>query len=684
MKFPNISLGRSTKTYTHNMSFDNSTTLPFGVVQPLMSQRLEAKSKISIDMRQLVRLAPMPVPTFARMFMNNEVSFVPIVDVCPYYEALISGLSYSGTERTYYPTKLPQTSNSTLLYLLLTASDTYFSIYDRNGLQLAPTDEYLLKVNALLFKELFGDGSWSNPAFPLLVEGNCEISYDDAVLPSGCDFFLDFRKDADLNNSFMIAFRFGPSSRRLRSIFIGLGYSLNIDNTPVSFIPLLSFYKAWFDLYYPVRDLSWTDTNAFKLIRYIEDYKFSFIFDTRSMSSSYNKKMYDTFLAFISDLRNVFYVAPDDIVSIHRPTPSLAAGTDISFIDYDGSDSTNVERIDPTYQPTLTGKGNISLISLDVLQRLTRYFNKNSVIGRRISEYVKVHYGADVANSLYKDAFHIHSFTFPLNVDDIFSTSDTFEQVSDTQSKGELLGSYGGKGIGFDKSHLEFTAPCAGYLFVLGSISTPTGYFQGNSGDLYVTDFDTVPQADFDALGFELSPRGQFFGFNDIYSGHFGTPNYADLGQGFGFVPRYTGLKYHKNIVNGDISRLATSSSLSPYHLNRILTPSTVELHSLEKSGGFAKIDVRVSTVDLPGSSTAWRYLSSQEWLGNYNRIFYNQGDLIARPRGVGSPDYGPDDNFIVQTVFESKVSNHLKPLSQSFDTYEQSSDNGTVDVQPE
>lgn len=683
MKFPNISLGRSTKTYTHNMSFDNSTTLPFGVVQPLMSQRLEAKSKISIDMRQLVRLAPMPVPTFARMFMNNEVSFVPMVDVCPYYEALISGLSYSGTDKTYYPTKLPQTSNSTLLYLLLTADDTYFSIYDHTGLQIAASDDYLLTINGFLFTELFGNPSWTNPpVFPVLKEGNCLSSYDDAVLPTGCDFFLEVQSQ-NTDQSYMIAFRYGPAARRLRSIFIGLGYSLNIDNTPVSFIPLLSFYKAWFDLYYPVRDLSWTDTNAFKLIRFIEDYKFSFIFDTRAFSSSYNKKMYDTFLAFISDLRNVFYVAPDDIVSIHRDTPNIGGGNDISFIDFAGDRSTSVERNDNTYQPSLYLNESPSLVSLQVLQRLTRYFNKNSVIGRRISDYVKVHFGADVANSLYKDAFHLHSFTFPLNVDDIFSTSDTFEQVSDTQSKGELLGSYGGKGIGFDKSHVDFTAPSAGYLFVLGSISTPTGYFQGNSGDLYVTDYDTVPQADFDALGFELTPKGQFFGFNDIYYNVHGSANYQNLGQGFGYVPRYTGLKYHKNIVNGDISRHSTASSLSPYHLNRILTPSVVKLHSVEKSGSVAKINLDVHSVVLPGSSTAWRYLSSQEWLGDYNRIFYNAGDLLPyRHEMIGN--YGPDDNFIVQTVFESKVTNHLKPLSQSFDTYEESSDNGTVDVKPE
>lgn len=687
MKFPNISLGRSTKTYTHNMSFDNSTTMPFGVVQPLLSQRLEPKSQINIDMRQLVRLAPMPVPSFARLYMNNEVSFVPITDVCPYYEALVSQLSYSGTSTTYYPTSLPVVSNSTLLYILLTSSDTYFSIYDGNGKLVDPTQDILSKVQKKLLEDFFDTTVSFGSDFLSLNHTQAFYNKDFAILPSGCDFcykFIDLPSTgvAASNDSFLVCFRFGESSRRLRSVFIGLGYSLNIDNTKVSFVPILSFYKAYFDLYFPARSLSWTDTNAFKLVRYIEDYKYNYVFSPRGFSPSFNGDRYKLFLSFIDDLRNVFYVAPDDIVSIHRETPSLAtfsSGTLLDYVDHNGQVSSLDVSVDGS-QPSVSGQ--FGLVSLQVLQRLTRYFNKNSVIGKRISEYVKVHFGADVANSLYKDAFHVQSFSYPLNIDDIFSTSDTFEQVSDTKSKGELLGSYGGKGLGFDKSHFSFTAPTAGYLFILGSISTPTGYFQGNSGDLYVVDFDTVPQAQFDALGFELSPRGQFFGFNDTYA-HYSdkTPNFAKLDTGFGFVPRYTGVKYHKNIVNGDLSRKSTASSLSPYHLNRILTPTVVDVSDISDTGSDYTISTPTQAVDLPGPNTAWRYLSSQPWLGDYNRIFYNKGDLF---KVFTYDDFGPDDNFIVQTVFESKVTNTLKPLSQSFDTFEETTDNGTVDVKPE
>lgn len=674
MKFPSISLGRSTKTYTHNMSFDNSTTLPFGVVQPLLSQRLEANSTINVNLRQLVRLAPMPVPTFARLWMNNEASFVPFVDVCPYYEALISQLSFTGTTKTYYPTKLPVTSSAYLLWFLLTHNDTGFSIYDSNGTPITD-NTYIQKVNSILLPQFFGPSSVGTGLRELEVES---FQFGEGrILPSGCDFVFVQNNQSDTANSFTIAFRFGPSVRRLRSVFIGLGYSLNVDNTPVSLLPLLCYYKAWFDLYYPVRALSWTDTNAYKLIKFIEDYVYNFV-PSRANGASYEEPRWSAFNQFLQDLCSTFYVAPDDIVSVHRDKLSLFNAHTPPVNDYAGSFE-DVAQDTNGNLPSIQLGGNLGYNTLQALQRFTRYFNKNSVIGRRISSFIRVHYGADVANSLYKDAFHVHSFRYPLQVDDIFSTSDTFEVGSDNQSKGELLGSYGGKGIGYDTSKVSFKAPSAGYFLVLGSISTDTGYFQGNSGDLYVTDFDTVPSPDFDALGYELTPKGEFYGFNDTYINNNNSANFHNLNQGFGYVPRYTGLKYHKNIVNGDISRLGTSASLSPYHLNRILTPSTVTVKDVNSAG---KLTLDTHSVDFPGISPVWRYLSSQAWMGNYNRIFYNVGDLYGNQDWRG--DYGPDDNFIVQTVFDSKVTNMLKPLSQSFDTYEEATDNGSVDVNPQ
>ena len=680
MQFPKISIGRSSKRYTHNMSFDNNTTLPFGVVQPLLSQRLDANSKISVNMRQLVRLAPMPVPTFARIFMNNEVSFVPTVDVCPYYEALLTQMSYKGSSSSYYPTQLPSTSNSFLLYHLLTnPSYARYSIFDGNGTLLPMISGSVpSKYSNELYHGLYNISSGS-PTIPLLPSGQL-YSTDDFISVDGADFVFQ-AYPGDASQRFTITFKFTDKGKRLRNVLIGLGYSLASDTSRVSIIPLLSFYKAWFDLYYPYRDISWLDTKCFQLIRLIEDYTWDFGKQVNSDNHS------SDFLSVLDEISDCFFISKDDILSVHRTSMNISGPHNFptNFVDFGGRLLSTSQVINsktgtlPFIDPSDNGEP-FGLITLQALQRFTRYFNKNSVIGRRISKYLQVHYGASVANSLFKDSNHVHSFSYPLNIDDIFSQSDTFQVNSDFSSSGDVLGSYAGKGLGFDKSHFEFTAPTDGYIFVLSSLSTPTGYFQGNSGDLYVTDFDTVPSPDFDALGYESSPRGQFFDTNSLAFNDLSSDVNPKLNASFGFVPRYTGLKYHKNIVNGDISRRGTSSSLSAYHLNRIITPYTLEQTSLDTS---SRPIVKTSFLHgtIPNASSTWRFLSAHEWLGNYDRIFYNSSELF--PHGY-HPLYAHDDNFIIQTVFDSKVTNLLKPLSQSFDTYEESTDDSSVDVNPE
>ena len=144
-----ISLGSSAKKrYTRSLSHDNNTTMPFGFVQPILSQRLEASSDIVVSTRQLVRLAPLPVPTFGRMKMVNKAVFVPIAEMCPFYEALLSKQSFTGSLQSYIPTTMPYTSNASLQYLLLVNSN--YSVYkitklsddtsDLVGLTKLPTD----------------------------------------------------------------------------------------------------------------------------------------------------------------------------------------------------------------------------------------------------------------------------------------------------------------------------------------------------------------------------------------------------------------------------------------------------------------------------------------------------------------------------------------------------------------
>ena len=121
LKIGAISLGRASKKYTHDMSFDNNTTMGFGFMQPLCSQLMYKGDKINLSAKQLVRLAPMPVPSFARIKAVNRAFFVPMSDVFPAWDALLAHQTVTTTVRSYIPQKLPRISNRFLACWLIGA-----------------------------------------------------------------------------------------------------------------------------------------------------------------------------------------------------------------------------------------------------------------------------------------------------------------------------------------------------------------------------------------------------------------------------------------------------------------------------------------------------------------------------------------------------------------------------------
>lgn len=660
----NIKLGSSaSKKYSRNMNFDNNTTMPFGFVQPLMSQRLEANSDISLNVKQVVRLAPMPLPTFGRMKMVNKSVFVPISDVLPYYEALLKGQQYktnlSGS--SYIPKTIPYTDNATLQYYLLSYS--FISIYERitsnnDTFELIDPAAKNYDWKTTFMKSVFGKSiSPQVPQCQVLKGSENNVSFD------GADYIYK------LDQNHYACFRYTQSMRNLRSILIGLGYGLDIDSLrSVSILPILCFYKAYFDTYAPKRLQTWTDSQCFGFIKHIEDnYKTDFTGKGPNFEPFYN---------ILTILRDCYYVSPDDFVSVHRSQPvNPDADRSLQVID-SNADPQAISL--PTATP-----GSLDNTILTAIRRLSRYVNKDSVIGSKMTDWLRVHYGTDVANSLYKDVYQVGTFDFPLNVRDIFATADTAVTVGANKGDGEFLGAYAGLGLGDGQSHLKFHAPSAGYFFILSSIVPVSGYNQGDQADLYLLDNDTIPNPDFDALGYELSPMTMFVDHNSISIP--GTSPKPFANESFGYVPRYSSLKVRRNIANGDISRRGTSSSLSPYHLDRNITTTVVNATPKAVTG---KVQYTLSALTHlpPSASEEWRYLCKYPFMGNFNRIFHNSGN-VSRPQSTHSQqDFfaAPvDDNFIVQSLFEVTVTDFLKPLSESWDTIDEN-DTTTKDVQPD
>lgn len=657
-----ISLGTSAKKrYSRNLNYDNNTTMPFGFLQPILSQRLEANSDISFSVKQLIRLAPLPVPSFGRMKLLNKSVFVPFADVCPYYEAFLSNQPYSSASGTFKPSQLPYTSSACLQFFLLINSSYATFVKVNNEYQFKSVDSDSFNWFNSLAQSVFGSGSY-------LTNDTYVHATRFTSLPE--DFSIDSADYvAQVDSNHIMAFRYSQTMRNLRTIFIGLGYSLDLYSTKsVSILPLLCYYKAWFDSFAPQRSISWINTACYTLIRHIDD-KYQVAWNSVKSNPDFN--FFYNFLYM--ELCNCWYVPDDDFVSIHRVKPVTdSSSRSLAYINQSGTDS------------SLSVPSNVSsvdLVTLNTIQRLTRFVNKDSVIGRKMSDWVRNHFGATIANQLYKDVYQVNTFEVPLSVDDIFSSSDTAVTQGSNKGDGELLGAYAGLGIGStDKPvNVKFHAPVAGYFFCMSCIVPISSYCQGDTGDLYCIDRDTVPFPEFDALGYELNPRSMFLTSNDIYS-YSQIPNgsHSTGDKGFGFVPRYSSLKVKRNVVNGDMSRRGTISSLSAYYLDRLITQSTA-IQSDGSKAGFFKININSS--DAPSASESWRYICRYPWLGNFNRIFYNSGTSEPGNIYLNQAPWLVDDNFIVQSVFNLTVTDFMKPLSLSWDTYDDSSDTSTTDV---
>lgn len=683
MSLSSVKLGTAfNKRYSHNLDFDNNTTMDFGSVQPLLCQYLLPNSDVNLNYRQLIRLAPMPTPSFARIFAKNYARFVPMSDVVEYHEAFLSKKPYYSHDRSFVPAYMPFTENRVLMYMLLRLSQwsvylavegspTQYKVYD-------PGNNYETQYKTLMSSFYSFVGLGSNPLSPLrqnLFKHNLfAVSFEQS------DYIVPVYNKADSTDlsqpDGFIVFRFSDEAKRLRKVFVGLGYGLSLDDSNrVSLAPLLAFYKAYFDTFGLTRETAFESTACYDLIRHISNYDFDYgmSFYAAAAASQAPLNLQGVFAGFIGTLSQLFYTSADNFLAAHRLDPLNHATLPVSsesFLEATGNNGSSFEfnRVDVKTPAISLGnvgayhKPLLQQLTLDVLKRISRFVSKDSVIGCRISDWVKVHYGADVVSSLFEESNFIHESSTPVDISDVFSTSDTADIA--TKDKGEYLGAYAGKGIGFNKNGFNFHAPCHGYLFVFSCVVPVVRDFVGSDPTLYSITTDSVPVPEFDALGYELTQRAACVGDNFIASHN----EFHD--KAFGFIPRYSGYKVKKDVVNGDMYLGYFKRDLQPYFLDRIPYNNFITNFNRDSQTSY---HLTLNMASTPSASTSWQSLDGNTAIGNYNRLFYDEGKPFEF--------FGNDDKFIVQTVFSFKVRNFLKPISDSYDTFDESTDTSSTNV---
>lgn len=660
-----INLGFNKKRYTRDMSFDNNTTFSFGDVQPLYSQFLLPDSDINVSAKSFVRLSPLKWPAFGRLHLELVSRFVPCSEVFAPFESLLSNIPYSHNGVNFIPSSLPKVNANIFFFCLIFSCQR--TVYTDKGVKFVPSD--VSSFFDALCSELLG---FTLPSDSLLRQGTSIIDFHtvaDVTLDSA-DFVVPVTFNS---NKYYACFRFSSFSQRLFKVLTGLGYVPLSDTSSGGFVktsilPLLAFYKAYFDTYSPVRDMSFLNTKCYALIDFLSSSSSSNDFSTFDGYKSIYK-LFESFI--ISELSNCWYAAPDDYLSVHTDTPlNIVTDSDLSVLDGLGnsvsaaqSSSDGVSNFHGIVATEDNMSNAMTSFLLKGLTTFSRYIAKDSVIGQRLSTWMQQHFGADVSNQLFKDAHFVGRKTIPLQISDVMSTSDT---ASADGSSGRDLGAYGGKGLGFGDFTLKFHASVHGYFFVFASVVPDSRTHQGFDPTLLATTRYELPTPEFDGLGYEITDKRCLIDNNGVYSSEGKSKS-----NGFGYVPRYTGYKYRKNVANGEFGRRSSLSTFAPYYLDRIIRTNYIKVNTTGSSTSWLPL-----SYDVPSASPSWRFITRYDYLSDFDRIFINNPDPNDWVNSI-------EDNFMCQSIFNVSLTDALKPLKMSYDTFDED-DNDSRSVSAE
>lgn len=718
---------------SHSYRCTNSTSANFSYVQPLICRMMLPSSEIKGKASQFVRCSAMPLPTFGDLRLRNAAVFVPVDDVFPNFAALMSQKSVMDLAQNseYIPRFVTRTSNSGLMYMLLndmflSATKAYtlplnapkpptvesakpkFSSVDVESkpspkdLKLMPFPEYRARYSEAIMNDKLDevrlggmtvyDARTANLVKAVengkMTEKEASIAYAANTSPSFIEDeaqydYITVNFSGNLQTSSAICYRFNERGRALRKILLGLGYNPSLDDsTTVSLLPLLAFYKAYYDRFVPFRSKPWASTRCYQLIMYLQNrpsLSGNLSFDPHPATITANQDENDLFsLWVIEELSQCFSTRDVDYITLHYselgaentpytmptwlPNEPKASGTPTQTL------RSSVEQGPYLKADSVDARGGVlNAVSLTMLQKLYGYFNRDTVLGNRIDLWMKSHLDSDIYNEYFRRTHPCAENDIPITISDIDSLANTL-QGSGAEQTGSALGVVSGKGVGSgDALSFKCESKTYGYFIILSWIDPVTNYWQGTDPELFATDKWAMPQKEFDALGYEATPRSVFWTDDGISLRNDTDPwNKEDAKtisdkDGFGFVPRYSGFKQCKNIVNGDFSLRSQQKSLAPYYLDRTVQHRYFEKFDNTEHPG----QIKVVANTLPVASDEWRYTEKYDFLGNYNRIFYNENALTTDD----GTTLARDDNFYIHTLFDFTENTPLKPLSISFDT---------------
>lgn len=453
--------------------------------------------------------------------------------------------------------------------------------------------------------------------------------------------------------SFYICIHLTPFGKRLfGKVFSCAKLYFGELNKEKSILPLLANYKVWFDKYNPGRNVQWRETPAYKLIHsyYDTGVPLSSIYTAVSSAMQYDTNdirvmRRKAFWDFLCDLGQMYYsLKPDNITAA---TPDVLLQSDETNVGMDnilmpGGPGQFVnpqvsQSTDPYGIVNNELSGGPTGLGVMLLQRLYHLVNKNSVIGSKVDEYLRVN---GISNGL-PETHVLGDDKYMVDIDEVFAT------VNNDQS---FLGEYAGRALGGGTTKpMTYETNSYGFLIQMLCVVPLGGYCQDGCHD-YLTRYDFYNSA-FDSLGKQAMSYSEFLGRTydlDISR----TPST------FGFLPRYFDLKIQNNTSLGGFALRGSQAQFLSYTLNRLFNVSD---SFVTYQGIVLPESVRFS------ADEELRYIGKDENMGNYDRIFYDTT--------------GYSDNFIIHMVQDMDMYAPMKAIEESYDTFDNEIDNDSVNV---
>ena len=526
-----------------------------------------------------------------------------------------------------------------------------------------------------------------------VAQKNAEVStsqsFENIITASSQQFSFTTSADGyDVRNftNILICVKLTEQGRELKKVLDVLGCSPSPSQVDVPFnlLPLISFYKAWFDIFNPQRNISWRGTFVYRLVDWMQEYN---LIPSEWTTFGNVQQKYSTFKEFVNLLSWLFTHCSESYPSVD--TDYFSA----SISQFDSSSTT--EGSNPNYKniafdegtinagsvqgssyigtpstasgggrtgdaPIISFSGNSDKNSLTwnavrLLRGLTKYINANSVLGQSVSRFISAHFGGIAGEDL--TSTFAGSKVIDVKLGDVIQTATTAEAKA---------GEFAGVGYGAGDFKISYKTKEAGYFFVLDSIIPQANYVQGADYDSMITKQFEFPTPEFDAIGYDSIKRGEIYHTNTSFHTNLaGNDLYGN--KVFGYIPRYTGHKVKKSVLTGDFVLPGTRELYAGFTLDNIIS-SDVETTSAD---GCTLTITNVKPSDFV-SGQDWRFVGKYKYRNNFDRIFYNSTDTTANATGaafVNSGNIPRGDDFLVFNDISISYNMPLLSVGNSFDT---------------